>query len=688
MRSSPTVATTAAGAAVPIIPAPRSLETRDGRCVLTGRQVRGLGRAWRTSVIRAALNDGSSGAKGVVNGIAVAVDTGLQEQHYILDIGSTGVTVTAGSAGAVGYALKTLYQYIIAAAHDEGRAGRRLMRALTGGYWIDGSAIGAIRMCGRLWRSVAGRGGVSIPNARIEDYPAVNTRGFVLDISRDRVPRMRELRALIRTLGVLKYNHLQLYVEHTFAYRGHRTVWKRASALRRRQMLRLDTLAYEQGIEMMPNQNYLGHMERWLKHDKYRGLSECPDGFDDPWGVFRPEPSTRNVSDPRTDELISDLAHQYAPLFRSGRMHIGYDEPWEFAQGVNREKAERVGEDTLFFDAVHGAGEICRQLGKKPYIWGDIALKYPQKLSALGDVGICLWGYEAGHPFEQEISTVQAGNPGKRDILLCCGTSNWNSVAGRWGNAVKNIASAVGSCVAHSLEGVVLTEWGDNGHFQQQPCMFLPVIAFAECGWQGPQEKGQGGIGTDDAVLVRWMNHYLFRDESRDLAGMLHTLAGIAERNGFGLFNATVLFCMLLGDQYPYYRSKYREFADSRYDLLRQELDALRAALSGLPRSLVRREIQWIIDALSLGAECIRHISKMETPALGSLPRDTARELAVQFGAVIRRYRALWRQRSRRGGLVDSVRRMECTRQELIAASRGQGGAAPLESADIASPAE
>ena len=58
---------------------------------------------------------------------------------------------------------------------------------------------------------------------------------------------MRELRTFIRILGLLKYNHLQLYTEHTFAYRGHRAVWKKASPLRKRDIRMLDSIAYEQG---------------------------------------------------------------------------------------------------------------------------------------------------------------------------------------------------------------------------------------------------------------------------------------------------------------------------------------------------------------------------------------------------------------------------------------------------------
>jgi hexosaminidase len=50
-----------------------------------------------------------------------------------------------------------------------------------------------------------------------------------LIVSRDKVPTMDTLYDLIDQLSDWKVNQIQLYIEHTFAYRGHETVWKDAS---------------------------------------------------------------------------------------------------------------------------------------------------------------------------------------------------------------------------------------------------------------------------------------------------------------------------------------------------------------------------------------------------------------------------------------------------------------------------
>ena len=66
---------------------------------------------------------------------------------------------------------------------------------------------------------------------RIRDWPDLAHRGFMLDISRDRVPDRACLLSLLDRLDRLRINHLELYTEHTFAYVDHEVVWRDASPM-------------------------------------------------------------------------------------------------------------------------------------------------------------------------------------------------------------------------------------------------------------------------------------------------------------------------------------------------------------------------------------------------------------------------------------------------------------------------
>ena len=121
----------------------------------------------------------------------------------------------------------------------------------------------------------------------ISDYPDLEVRGFMLDISRCKVPTMDELSRLLDKLALFKYNRLELYTEHTYAFSGHEIVWADASPMTKSKYARLQKLCDFAGIELVANMNGLGHMERWLRYPQYAHLAESKAPFIDPLGTVR-----------------------------------------------------------------------------------------------------------------------------------------------------------------------------------------------------------------------------------------------------------------------------------------------------------------------------------------------------------------------------------------------------------------
>jgi hexosaminidase len=308
------------------------------------------------------------------------------------------------------------------------------------------------------------------PDGVIEDWPAIEVRGVMLDVSRCRVPTLDTLKALLARLAAWKINHVELYLEHTFAYAGHDEVWRDASAYTPEEMRELDDSAHALGIELTGQQNCLGHMERWLKHDRYRALAISPDGFTAPWGERR-GPSTADPDNPATLALARELFSQLLPTLRSRRAHVGLDEPWELS-------SERSGSWITYLQNLRAAPELANH---HVLVWDDVLVHNPELLSAIpDDVTICDWGYEAAQPFDERAAELAAmGLP----FWLCPGTSAWTTVAGRWTNAVTNIASACTAAVANGAEGVMVTDWGDQGHIQHH-VVSDPMFAWAAaCAW-------------------------------------------------------------------------------------------------------------------------------------------------------------------------------------------------------------
>lgn len=110
-----------------------------------------------------------------------------------------------------------------------------------------------------------------LPCVKIFDEPALAVRGYMLDISRGKVPTLDDLCGYADRLAELKYNQLQLYVEgFSFAYPSYTEVWKDATPITGEEIQYLDAYCEARGIELVPNQNSLGHMAAWLSRDEFK----------------------------------------------------------------------------------------------------------------------------------------------------------------------------------------------------------------------------------------------------------------------------------------------------------------------------------------------------------------------------------------------------------------------------------
>src|ERR1700722_7590863 len=236
-----------------------------------------------------------------LDGIAVErLDRSLPAQGYRLEVGADAIALTGADDAALRNGRATLAQL----RH----------RANT----PQGAPRGALAAC------------------RIDDWPDFAVRGVMLDVSRDKVPTLETVLALVDRLASWKVNQLQLYTEHTFAYAGHEEVWGPADAYSVDDVTTIAAHCRRVGIDLVANQNTLGHFERWLRHDRYRPLAICPDGFTWMFGIRR-RPTTIDPAKEGSWDLVRDLLDQLVATVRSSQVHVGMDEPWEL-------DASRVGE--------------------------------------------------------------------------------------------------------------------------------------------------------------------------------------------------------------------------------------------------------------------------------------------------------------------------------------------------------
>ena len=100
----------------------------------------------------------------------------------------------------------------------------------------------------------------------IEDKPEIARRGYMLDISRGRMPKVETIKTMIDFLAALKYNEFQLYMEgDCFKYAAYPKETADFDCLTPEDIRELDAYCRERYIDLVPNQNSFGHMYTWLR---------------------------------------------------------------------------------------------------------------------------------------------------------------------------------------------------------------------------------------------------------------------------------------------------------------------------------------------------------------------------------------------------------------------------------------
>jgi len=514
-------------------------------------------------------------------------------------------------------------------------------------------ALHAVRTWAQLWPARA----TALPAVSIRDWPDFPRRGFMLDISRDRVPTSAELRALVDRMAALKLNVLQLYTEHTFAFRDHETVWRDASPLTPEEIRQLDAYCAARGIELVPNQNSFGHMERWLRHPEYRHLAEREDGG----GCLVPGEASAAFVRSLYDELL--------PCFASKRLNIGCDETFDLGKGRSREACDASGVGRVYWSHLQRLFEDLQRREQHAEFWGDIVLQHPELIGELPRTGITAlaWHYEAPRDPDSlpgALLRVLAGFGWSREHIagfsghapafeaagvpfeVCPGTSSWNTFIGRWTNARENIEDALDWGRRSGAEGMLLTDWGDNGHLQP-PCISWPGLAFAAAtSWCA---ESQSGLDLAEALGTHVFSDRTTAEAVLDL-GDAHTDTGLESIN-----SAPFFVSLRLPLDAPPNAALLRGEPDA--GKLHKTVERIEAACERLTGD------DGVSADLRQAGGLARHGTwRLLRGRLGTGPGLT--ELAADLDALRAGQRERWLVRARPGGLEDSLARLDRARDE------------------------
>lgn len=365
--------------------------------------------------------------------------------------------------------------------------------------------------------------GTSIPCMDLWDYPDLPVRGILYDISRNKVPKLETLYLLVDMMADLKYNQLQLYVEgRSFEYEGFRSCLKEDAYIRKSEIVSLKEYCKKRFIELVPNQNTLGHMTDWLSVDEFRRLARNPEG-EMAFGKLQP-PGTLDPEKRESEEFVECLTGEMLPQFESPYYNVNLDETF----GITGQE--------LYRDWILKMYGICKKHGKKMMMWSDMVISFADSMDALPeDITFLDWGYEDHYPFDTECKELKKRN---LDFYLCPGTSSWCSIAGRTDNMIQNVDKAIDCAHRYGAKGILMTDWGDAGHWQVFPISWPGFVYAAAKSWNKEAVSGE--------ELTEYLNNFLFEDANGQMGRLSLMLGRTCRFDDFRLLNGSLFHHQLV----------------------------------------------------------------------------------------------------------------------------------------------
>ncbi|MBU3160946.1 family 20 glycosylhydrolase [Clostridium frigoris] len=365
-------------------------------------------------------------------------------------------------------------------------------------------------------RQIIRQNGALLPKLKIDDEPYFTNRGFYHDVTRGKVPTLKMLMELVDRASFYKINQLQLYIEHTFAFKGMSEIWMDKDPLTAEEILILDQYCNKRHVELIPSLSTFGHMYEVLRSKSFNEFCELENSEGGEYSFeHRMNSHTLDATNAGSIKLVEKMLMQYIPLFSSNTFNICCDETFELGKGKSKARADEVGVGMLYVEFLNKVIDIVKKKGKRVMFWGDVILHHPELLSNISKDAICLnWDYNEDAKEDGTKAITESG----MEQYVCPGVWGWNQLVNKVDKGFENIKRMVAYGVKYGATGVLNTDWGDFGHINFLSTS-IPGMAYgASLSWNPEGEKGFENVYKAISIIE-------YGDDSLKLVSLLNQLS-------------------------------------------------------------------------------------------------------------------------------------------------------------------
>ncbi len=489
---------------------------------------------------------------------------------------------------------------------------------------------------------------VKIPCMEINDSPDFAHRGYYHDITRGKVPTLETLKMLVEKLAFYKINELQLYIEHSYAFREIPELWIDKDPITSEEILELDSYCKKYYIDLIPSLATFGHLYELLRIKRFEHLneldikaSELPHDLWDRMAHYTIDPLNKESLD-----LISSMLEEYLPLFSSKYFNICCDETFDLGKGKNAKVAQEKGDGRLYVDFLKKIIGIVIKHGKIPMFWGDIVLRHPELIKEIPSNTIFLnWAYGADVTEDATATFCKAGV----QQYVCPGVTGWSRFANDINFASKNIKKMIQYGKKYSADGVLNTDWGDCGHVNFISSSYHGMIFGASLSWNSDSYLTDQDF--DCAVSqIEWKN------QTGTIASKLRELGSLCFYH-FGNLYAWVKNKDGLWNKEQAVKDLSIEVLSENYDKasrILEEISEIRA-VSGYNKDINFREIMWSAKAIRWTIALLVFKKVNEYHQAGTII-VSKQKLIDQTTYLCDEFKILWRSRNKESELYNVVK--------------------------------
>ena len=334
----------------------------------------------------------------------------------------------------------------------------------------------------------------------------------MLDMSRNAVMRVDQLKSFMSTVKKMGYNALFLYCEDTYEVEGEPYFGYMRGRYSIAEMKEIDEYAQSINIEVIPCIQTLAHLEATLRWKQY------------------PTDNSRTlmVGEERVYQLIDRMLATLSKCFSSKRIHIGMDEAWGLGRGNYLDKNGYESVDVIMKKHLARVIELTEKYGYEPLMWSDMFFSelpghkyYHEKVEMPKSVLEAMpksvkpvyWDYY--HTAEKNYDDMMYNHKQlSKDFWFAGGTWTWSGFAPNNYYSLNTMIPALNACKKNRTKNVFFTMWGDNGgecsRYASMPALFyLAEYAKGNTDEAKIKEKFEKkfGIAFDEYMLLDMVNY-------------------------------------------------------------------------------------------------------------------------------------------------------------------------------------